>query len=240
MPRFFTAVGGQHVTLTGEDVYHIARSLRMKKGEEIILCDGQGTDYFGVIKDISGDRVEVKIINSEKTKSEPDIKVTLFQALPKGDKMEDIIKKSVELGVFKIVPFISERCISRPKAEAGARKRERWQKIALEAAKQSQRGIVPQVGGIIGFSDVLQQLSGFTHSIMFYEGQARPLSEVLNPGIKEIGILIGAEGGFSDSEVKAAQNLGIPAATLGPRILRCETAPICALSVIMYATGQMK
>ncbi len=148
MPRFFVdPFAGDRFVLTGEDARHAARSLRMQPGEELTLCDGEGTDLRGVIDSVEPDRVEGTVLCREKSRGEADIRVVLYQGVPKADKMELIVQKSVELGVSEIVPTVMRRCISRPD-EAGARKKTvRWQKIAREAAQQSGRGIIPLVHG---------------------------------------------------------------------------------------------
>lgn len=244
MPRFFVSDIGAGF-IEGEDARHIARSLRMRRGEPLTLCDGQGTDFHCEITDILSDRVYYEVLRQEKSISEPSVAVTLFQCLPKGDKMDGIIKKSVELGVYSIVPVISERCVSTPSGAALERKRERWQKIALEAAKQSGRGIVPQIERIVPFADAVKKFCALDTSVFFYEGGGESLKGILSEAEKRsaggtLGIFIGTEGGFSEQEVKEAYGGGARVATLGPRILRVETAPICVLSVVMYALGELE
>lgn len=244
MPRFFITDINAGL-IDGEDARHIARSLRMRRGEALTLCDGQGTDFFCEITDVSGDLVYYRVLRQEESVSEPKVRVTLFQCLPKGDKMDDIVKKSVELGVYSIVPVISGRCVSTPAGAAQERKRERWQKIALEAAKQSGRGIVPRVFGMLPFDKALKELCASDTSVIFYEGGGQSLKGILSEAGQKgkgstLGILIGPEGGFSPEEVEAAKGGGAKVATLGPRILRVETAPVCALSVVMYELGEME
>ncbi len=240
MPRFFVEDinAGE---IVGEEARHIARSLRMRLGDALTLCDGRGTDYFCEITALEGDRVFYRVLDKRESISEPLTKVTLFQCLPKGDKMDDIIKKCVELGVYSIVPVISGRCVSVPAGAALGRKRERWQKIALEAAKQSGRGIVPQVSDIADFSRAVSDFCALDVPIIFYEGGGMPLKEILKGDRKggRVGIFVGPEGGFEPQEVEAAARGGALVATLGPRILRVETAPVCALSVVMFGLGEM-
>ncbi|MFA5659339.1 MAG: RsmE family RNA methyltransferase [Oscillospiraceae bacterium] len=239
MPRFFCKeILSDTAVISGDDAGHISRSLRMKAGDEIILCDKKGFDYFCIIKEIS-DIIACEIIKKEQSKSEPDIKVTLFQALPKADKLELIIQKSVELGVCEIVPVLTKRCVSRPDEKAMAKKLERFSKISLEAAKQSGRGIVPKIGRLISFAQTIEALKSFDTGIIFYEGGGKSLSHIDFTNIKSAGIFIGPEGGFEPDEVNFCEKSGIIRASLGPRILRCETAPLAALSIIMNITENM-
>ncbi len=240
MPHFF--VDEEIVTseyfLGGENGKHIAKSLRMKAGESLTLCSPSGTVYESVIENISDNDVAVKILSQCKSEAEPGVKVTLYQALPKGDKMELIIQKAVEIGVTEIVPVISSRCISRPDKKSLSKKIPRWQKIAKQAAMQSGRGIVPMVRDCISFKEGI--LSGAGKKIIFYELGGEGLGDVLKEKPKEISVFIGSEGGFSTEEITFAQENGGVRATLGKRILRAETAPLVALTLIMYETGNME
>lgn len=218
------------------------RSLRMAKGEKLTVCDMHSSEYECVIKDFEGSDVLLEVISKSQGKTEPPYKATLFQALPKGDKMELIIQKAVETGVYAIVPFISERCISRPDAKSAKGKLERWNKIALEAAKQCGRGIIPKVFPICSLDEAIKAASDANVPILFYEGDdVRSLKSVLadielneNEPVT-ISAMIGAEGGFAKGEVEKACASGLIPTGLGNRILRCETAGIVALSAISYA-----
>lgn len=237
MPRFFTnPIEGKTALITGEDAAHITRSLRLRPGEEITLCDGSGWDYQGHIVSV-GDPVEVEIDEKLPNQSEPNTRVTLFQAMPKGDKMEFIIQKSVELGVARIVPLLTSRCVSRPDPKSMAKKLERYRKIAAEAAKQSGRGILPEVCPLVTLEQAAEMLP--EKSLIFYEGGGRRLCELVSPEDRECAVFVGSEGGFSREEVEFLVGKGVQAATLGARILRCETAPICGLSVIFSLTGDI-
>lgn len=239
MPRFFTQnINGNTAIIEGDDAKHIQKSLRMKIGEEIELCDGQGFDYTGVISEFS-DVVDVKILSKQENKSEPSCDVTLFQALPKGDKFELIVQKAVELGVHKIVPVLTDRCVSRPDSKSFAKKLERYNKIALEAAKQSGRGVVPSVEDMVSFDTAIKMTSQFETALLFYEKGGNDLGSNLKSDTKSVAIFIGSEGGFEEKEVQKAENAGVLTTTLGKRILRCETAPLCALSAIMYITKNL-
>ena len=239
MPRFFTQnINGNTAFIEGDDAKHIQKSLRMKIGEQIELCDQNGFDYIGNISQIS-DCVEVSIVSKQENESEPDCEVTLFQALPKGDKFELIVQKAVELGVHKIVPMLTDRCVSRPDQKSFAKKLERYNKIALEAAKQSGRGVIPVVEDMVSFDKAIEMASSCQTALFFYEKGGKSLSENLKSDVKSVAIFIGSEGGFEEAEVEKAEKNGILTTSLGKRILRCETAPLCALSAIMYITGNL-
>lgn len=241
MPRFFTnQIQGDQVRITGEDAVHIGRSLRMKPGEELTVSDYGGTDHRCVITRITPEQVELTILESMPNESEPTLRVTLYQALPKGDKLETIIQKSVELGVSRIVPVLTSRCISRPDAKSMAKKLERYQKIALSAAKQCGRGILPQVSPLLGFEQAAKELSGHQVPIFCYEQGGASLKTLVPPDCRDVGLLIGSEGGFSPSEAQTLEELGVRRAGLGKRILRCETAPIAALAAVMLLTGNLE
>lgn len=237
MPRFFVpGIGTDQVHISGEDARHMAKSLRLTVGDEITLCDGKGWDYQGKILEL-GDDITLQIISKRETKSEPRAKVTLFQALPKGDKMELIIQKCVELGVHEIVPILTSRCISRPDPKSMRKKVERYNKIALEAAKQSGRGMIPKVSELLTLEQAVKRLP--PKNIVFYENGGQRLKELVNERTLELGIFVGSEGGFSMEEIEFLGQYQVLPATLGERILRCETAPICGLSVALSLTGDI-
>ncbi|MCI8497083.1 MAG: 16S rRNA (uracil(1498)-N(3))-methyltransferase [Clostridiales bacterium] len=238
MPRFFIEPPSVFpVILTGENARHISRSLRMTIGERLTLCDGQGTDYECAVDCIGADSVTVRLISEGPSKGEPSLRVTLYQGLPKSDKMELIVQKAVELGVSRIVPVLTGRSISRPDGKAAAKKQERWQKIALEAAKQCGRGRVPEVSPVVSLSDAVRTAP--KPAILFYEGGGAALTALTIPKDGEASIFIGPEGGFAPEEVERLCQNGAVAATLGPRILRTETAPLAALTALMLLSGNM-
>ena len=247
MPRFFIENidrnPGESITVTGQDAVHISKSLRMKTGESLTVCGGLGFDMLCEIAGIYGDTVELNVTQKIATESEPSIKITLYQGLPKGDKLELIIEKTIELGVCGIVPVLMQRSVSRPDAKSAAKKHERYQKQAESAAKQCGRGIIPTVAPMIGFSLMKEKLKNHQAVIFFYECGGEPLSSVIerikSDGATDIAIVIGPEGGFDPAEAQALQESGAFTATLGKRILRTETAPIAAIAAIMYATGNM-
>lgn len=240
MPRFFTdEINEDDICLTGDNAHHAGFSLRMKPGEKLTLCSG-GIDYDCTISDITGDAVYLVLDEKHPCLAEPDIEVTLFQAVPKMDKLEFIIQKSVELGVSRIVPVLTRRCISRPDSRDFEKKLKRLRKISEEAAKQSGRGKVPEVTPIVSYKDSLEIMSRLDKTIMLYEAEGgKPFGGVKLSGIKNVGLVVGSEGGFDAEEVRAAVSAGIECVWLGKRILRCETAPITALSILMFLTNNM-
>lgn len=245
MPRFFVtpeAVSEDQIRITGGDVNHIKNVLRMAVGEEISVSDGAGKDYFGKIEELSKEQVLVHIENSWDSYSELPAKIYLFQGLPKADKMELIIQKAVELGVFKIVPVVMKRTIVKLDAKKEAKKLARWQGISESAAKQSGRGVIPEVMAPISFSEAMKMATGLEAALLPYEkasgmDAARELVKSMK-GKASIGIFIGPEGGFDESEVLEATEAGVSTMTLGRRILRTETAGLTALSILMFELDQ--
>lgn len=240
MPRFFVtpdAVADGRVSVVDGDAYHIARSLRMAVGDEITVCDGTGREYLCRLARIRDEVCDADILEEKASSSESPTEITLYMAYPKSDKLELIIQKAVELGAVRIVPFESSRCIKRPKAEKIEKQTARLARIAEEAAKQCGRARLPGVTEPISFRAMLEAAGQASLSLFCYEGQgARSLREVLNEaGTPEsISVIVGSEGGFSPEEAEAAISAGLTAVNLGPRILRCETAPMYALSAISY------
>lgn len=242
MPKFFVpAISGEEVLLEGETARHISRSLRMKVGDMLSLSDGSGVDFGCAIAAMDGETVRLKVCYSAPSESEPDIQVTLYQGVPKGDKMEDIIQKTVELGVSKIVPVLTKRSVSRPDQRSAAKKRERYQKIALEAAKQSGRGIIPSVEDMVRFDQAIS-LAGDAVKLLCYEGGGAPFQTVIgaSKGQRQFALFIGPEGGFEPEEAEAVLAAGGLAVTLGKRILRTQTAPVAALTALMLLTNNLE
>ena len=242
MPRFFVetplTVGGSTV-LEGGDARHIAGALRMTVGEPLTLCDGAGTDYACTVTAVERERVELSVDSAAPNASEPTLKVTLYMGLPKGDKLELIIQKAVELGVTAIVPVVTARSIARVEGKDGEKKRARWQKIAAEAAGQSGRGVIPTVEAPISWKQALPRLAG-EQTLLCYDGGGAPIGELVTPADTAFSLVVGPEGGFDPGEVAAVTAAGGRIATLGPRILRCETAPLAALAVLMERSGNMR
>ena len=246
MPRFFT----QDITeaggcITGEDAKHIAKVLRMKVGDELTVCDTKGRDYDCMIEEIGAGEVRLKVLSVAPSQSEPDVRVHLYQAMPKADKMETIIQKAVELGAASITPVMTRRCVSRPDAKSMDKKLVRYNRIALEAAKQCGRGVVPPVLPLLELPQALEQMQWTGCPILFYENATAPAKQVIAKAREsgkelEIAVLIGAEGGFDEDEVALAREHGCHILSLGKRILCCETAPLAALTILMYETGNME
>ena len=240
MPRFFVepeAICEGHATVAGGDAYHIARSLRMAVGDEITLADGSGKEYLCRLTKIRDEECTAEVISEQISHSESPAEITLYMAYPKSDKLELIIQKSIELGAARIVPFESSRCIKRPKAEKIEKQTARLQRIAEEAAKQCGRARLPIVAEPISFKKMLEEAATAELSLFCYEGRGtRSLKEVLGTDTSpsSISVIVGSEGGFSPEEAEAAAAAKLTPVNLGPRILRCETAPMYALSAISY------
>jgi len=247
MPRFFVKqeqIADDKILLRGEDAHHVARSLRMAVGDSLTVCDAQGKEYDCRITAFDEDRTVTVAIESVKTaENELPCRVRIFQALPKGDKLDTVIQKSVECGAYEIVPFESERCVVRMKKEAEARKTERRQRIAEEAAKQCGRSALPLVSATVDFERMLTMAAESDVKLFCYEGEGvtalgdvlREARESLMSGAS-VSVVIGSEGGFSPREVQAARDAGLIPVGLGKRILRTETASGFALSCLVYVT----
>lgn len=239
-PRFFSEnISDDTAVVSGEDAEHIMRVLRMRAGDIAVICDGKRTDYLAKLIESTKESCVFEILDKSENKAEPSIHLRLFQAMPKGDKMEFIVQKAVECGAAEIIPFFSGRCVSRPDEKALSKKLPRYQKIALEAAKQCGRGIVPTVGRAVEFRELRELFSHENTGILFYECSETPLSQAVKVFKKNVDIIIGSEGGFEPREAEELRSLGFAEASLGKRILRCETAPVAAISVLMNLTGNM-
>ena len=248
MPRFFVRadqITDQAIRLQGEDAHHIARSLRMALGEEITVCDMRGNEYCCRIDGFDEDReVYTSVLSVRSAENEPPCRIRLFQALPKGDKLDTVIQKAVECGAAEIIPFESERCVVRMKPEAEERKTERRCRIATEAAKQCGRSLLPTVHPTVGFERMLAMAAESDVRLFCYEGDGtRPLGELLRERFgkegyagRSVSVVIGSEGGFSVREAQAALDAGMDAVGLGKRILRTETASGFVLSCLCYVT----
>ena len=240
MPRFFLpGLCGERAVLTGEDARHIAKVLRMRPGEEITLCDTQGFDYRCLLEEVAPAEVCARVLERRTSESECRAEIVLYQALPKGDKLDFIVQKATELGVSAVVPVLTEHCVSRPDAKAMKNKTERLQRIALEAAKQCGRGKIPQIRPLETFLEAVTGMKQAHTAILCYEKATAPLSGMVEAGASTIALMVGSEGGFAPEEAHFAEEQGVRLASLGKRILRCETAPVSALSVILCKTGEM-
>lgn len=243
MPRFFLPeqdINESCIVLTGKNMSH-AKVLRLKLGNEVTICDGQGQDFFCTISGINADEVRLQVNSIASTHAEPKVRASIFMAYSKSDKLEHVIQKAVELGAYEIVAFPCAFCVSRPDEKSLAKKNVRWQSIAQSAAEQSRRGRIPQVRTLSSFSEAIAMAAATDLSVLLYENEKNVSfrSQLANSAPASIAIMSGPEGGFEQSEVAAAQQAGMRVCTLGPRILRCETAPLCALSSLMFALGEL-
>lgn len=240
MPRFFTPsdnIADDVITIKGDDAHHIARSLRMAEGDEITVCDMHGFEHTCRLTRIRDEECECLILSSKKGETEPPVHITLYMAYPKGDKLETVVQKAVELGASKIVPFESSRCIKRPKADKADKTTARLQRIAEEAAKQCGRSVLPVVTGAVDFKTAITSAATAELPLFCYEGDGtKPIRQILeeHPTAATVSVMVGCEGGFSLDEASAAIAAGLIPTGLGKRILRCETAPSYALSCLSY------
>lgn len=249
MHRFFVEPGqivGESIIISGTDAHHIADVLRLSPGHRIVICDGEGYEYEGNIFDCSREKVTVHVTRVKKNSSEPPIRVILAQGMPKkADSWELVIQKATELGVSRLVPIISERTVTRPKEDKIESRFLRWKRIALEAAKQSQRAKVPTIDKPLNLTEFLDTVSRDAFCLIPWElEKSVGLKEALkweqnNRFPRAVVILIGPEGGFSDQEVDQARKAGAIPVSLGPRILRTETAGITVLGIILYELGDL-
>lgn len=244
MPKFFTTnIEGERIIIDSEDVAHIKRVLRLACGDRITVCDGKGFDYDAQIVELREREIVCRALARRAAETEPELEVTLFQALPKAAKMEYIIQKTTELGIAKIVPCALQRCVVKLDGkQAEAKKTARWQKIAQEAAKQSGRGIVPEVAAPVSFAAAVEQLQAADICFVPYECEEQTtLRAVLTAADKprRIAFMIGPEGGFDPQEIARLQQHGIKTVTLGKRILRTETAGEAVLAMVMYELGDI-
>jgi 16S rRNA (uracil1498-N3)-methyltransferase len=235
MNKFYNFENG---FISGEDYQHIVKSLRMKIGDTIVLCDGQ-FDYISQITDIDKSKIFYNIIENKKIITEPNVKTTLYQCYPKVGKFETIVQKATELGVTRVVPVVSRYCNNVPNAESRGRKIVRCRKIAEAASKQSGRGVIPEIAEFMNFENAISECGNYDVNLFFYEMGGEKISDIPLKDAKNISLFVGSEGGFSEDEVQSADNIGCSRIHLGERILRCETAPVVALSLVMHLTGNL-
>ena len=240
MPKFFiekNQVNDEYVNIIGEDFLHMTKSLRIKANEKIVACDGV-FDYNCIVEIITSDAVICKIMEKRSAIGEPSVKVYVYISVTKSDKLELVTQKVTELGAFKIIPFISARCVSKPDQKSANKKRERLQKIATEASKQCGRSIIPEVSEFLTLKQVIENCKENDINLVLYENE-KDLSiknAIENKDFTTISIVVGPEGGFEQSEIESFINSNFEIVSLGKRILRAETAPIAAISAIMYQT----
>lgn len=240
--RYFTReVADGRAVLSGTDAHHLVHVMRADIGDEVVLCGPDALEYTGRIESMEGDRVVFTVSEGYPSTAEPRTKVTLYAAYPKQGKLEEVIRHGVELGVTRVVPFFSRYCVAAPKKEEA--KNERYNRIAAEAAKQCGRGLIPDVGmPLPDFASVCAQFGQYDLVLFFYEGGGRSLRQILAdaPGAARIALVTGSEGGFAPEEAGMAADAGAVTVGLGPRILRCETAPLAALAAVMTLTGDLE
>ena len=244
--RYFTKeIADGTAVLRGADAHHLSRVMRARLGDTVILCDGNAVEYTAVITGFGDETVEFSVEEGYPSAAEPDVEVTLLVGYPKQDKLEQIIRHGVELGCAHFVPFFSRYCVAAPKKEE--QKNERYNRIAFEAAKQCGRGVLPDVAlPLPNFEAVCRTLGEYDLVLFCYECGGQPLRSLLadlprtEGKTPKIALITGAEGGFAAEEAAAAANAGAKTIGLGPRILRCETAPLAVLSAVMTLTGNLE
>lgn len=240
MYQFFVEdaqIGKDFITITGSDVNHIKNVLRMKPGEKIRVSNQNGKDYYCSILELGEDFVQADIIDSEAANTELDAKIYLFQALPKGDRMETVIQKAVELGVYEIIPVAMKYCVVKLDAKKAENKRKRWQAIAESAAKQSKRSRIPVVTEVMTFPEAAAYAKQCRVNLVPYENE-RGMAATRDclKGLKTddtISVMIGPEGGFAEEEIRLVREKNMQIISLGKRILRTDTAAISTLSMLM-------
>ena len=242
MTRFFVEpedMQPDFLVLTGENAQH-AKVLRLKNGEEVLVCDGRGRECLCTVSDVSPDRISLVVNHCRESDTEAAVRVSVYMAFAKGEKLEHVIQKATELGAFEIVAFPSGRCVSRPDEKSLKKKLERWQKIAQSAAQQSGRGLIPEILVMPSYKQALTRAAQADIGLLFYENErsATLKMALAQKPYQTVSVLTGPEGGLDAAEVEQASQAGLQVCTLGKRILRCETAPLCALSAIMYDSGE--
>jgi len=242
MVRFFVTpeeLNGKTVTLSGENAQH-AWVLRLKEGEQVCVCDGQGREAQCAVIRIGPKFTDLEVSKCSESTTEAAVQVRVYMAFAKSDKLEHVIQKATELGAFEIIAFPSARCVSKPDEKSLKKKLERWQKIAASAAEQSGRGRIPEVRVLPSYKTALEEAVQSEKALLFYENEhAVTLKMALSTGSYcTVSLMTGPEGGLAEWEVDQAKEIGLQVCTLGKRILRCETAPLCALSAVMYDAGE--
>lgn len=241
MHRFFAEpgnIGEKEIVITGADVNHIRNVLRMRTDEEVLIADGQGAEYRCKLIELSENEVRAQILWKLDGNAELASAITLFQGLPKSDKMDLIVQKCVELGVDRIVPVSTKRAVVKLDAKKEQTRLKRWNTISESAAKQSGRGVIPEVSGVMSFGKALEEAKKLDVLLIPYEraenmAETRRVMGSIQPG-QSVGIFIGPEGGFEESEVEEAVAAGAKAITLGKRILRTETAGLAVMAMLSY------
>lgn len=248
MHRFFITddlIDGDMVRIEGSDFNHISRSLRLQPDDEIIVCPGDGRDFIVRLEEFNNNYVLGEIISREQNKNEPGVNVTLAQAIPKNKNMEMIVQKCTEIGIKAIIPLVTERTIVKLKGKKRKKRRQRWQRIAEAAAKQSQRGIIPEIDDIHNLKKIVDTKTEFDLILVCRAGEEKKglkdvLARVEMDQVKDILVIVGPEGGFRAGEIELiCGETGGYSLSLGPRILRTETAGLVVLSLLLYEVGDI-
>lgn len=236
---FLTDINGNIATVQGDEAHHLCRVMRLKAGDEVVLCDREGFDYTAVAKDVNEKVITFDILSREKNQAEPAKNLTVYMALPKSDKLEFIVQKCCELGAKKLVPFISEFCVAQ-KSKKEDNKKARLAKISAEAAKQCGRSTPMEIGDTLTFKQLVQDMQNNDINLFFYEHADCPLKSISFADKTNVSVIIGSEGGFSEKECEILSQNGAKTISLGKRILRCETAAVSAVTLTMYTMGEME
>jgi 16S rRNA (uracil1498-N3)-methyltransferase len=236
---FLTDINENTATVTDSEAVHLCRVMRIKSGDEVILCDNNGYDYRAVAKEISEKIITFDVLEKTKNQAEPTKDLVVYMALPKSDKLEFIVQKACELGARKLVPFVSEFCVAQ-KSKKEDNKKARLEKISAEAAKQCGRSCPMAIGDTLTFKQLLQDMQKNDVNLFFYEHADMPLNRVDFADKNNISVIIGSEGGFSEKECAQLAENGAVTISLGKRILRCETAAVSAVTLTMYTLGEME
>ncbi|GAA0862528.1 16S rRNA (uracil(1498)-N(3))-methyltransferase [Paraclostridium tenue] len=227
--------------IEGEDVKHISKVLRCRVGEELEICDNDNNEYICEITNIDKSQVDLNILKRVDIKRESDLKIKVYQGLPKGPKMEMILQKLTEVGVDEIILVQTKRTVVKVDDKKEDKKIERWERIIYEAAKQSKRGKIPKLRGVLSFKEALADMKENDFNIAPYENEKTKTIKQAIKGkdINNIGIFVGPEGGFEDTEINAIEEIGGQSVSLGPRILRTETASLVASSIVLYELSDL-
>jgi len=245
MRRFLvnpTQISEKEVSILGSEAKHLSKVLRIKEGEKVLVLDGLGSSYLIQLEEVAEEGVRGRILEEISLASEPPLEVTLVQSILKGEKMDWVVQKATELGITRFVPLVSDRTIVKLNPAKALDRQKRWEKIAQEAVKQCGRALVPEIAPVKTLEEVIKEFAEGELVILPWEGeQAQGLKEVLEESSQpqKVSFFIGPEGGFSQEEVEKAQRAGAKVVSLGPRILRAETAALAVSSIILYTLGDL-
>ena len=225
--------------ISGEKYNHLIRVIRLSVGEKVIFCDGNFNDFICQLVFADQKTAKLEIIESFKNQTEPEVKITVFQCVPKGEKMDDLIKRCVQFGAYEIVPVISKRCVSRPDKKSSVKKIERYNKIARSSAMQSMRGYIPKVTDFVDFNKALDMMQDYESKFICYENEKQNMINSASLSTNSIAFIIGPEGGLEQYEVDIAAEKGISVISLGRRILRTEDAATFLIPILLFDTNNL-